>query len=221
MTAELARYDAMCRAIDEAYQIDEVKDIRDRALALEVYSRQAKNIEAERRACEIRLRAERKAGELRRQEEKSKGAAAPSVPPQGGRRPPTNDERRKELGISKKQDERWQKLAAVPQEDFEAALAEPGVPTASGIIAKLAEKRSKPMDSAALWLWGRMKDFERNGILADDPDRVWAEMADHMRADMRRLVPRVCEWLNQLEASNAEQGNIGGREAARNSVCRV
>lgn len=84
MTAELARYDAMCRAIDEAYQIDEVKDIRDKALALEVYSRQAKNIEAERRACEIRLRAERKAGELRRQEEKSKGAAAPSVPPKGG-----------------------------------------------------------------------------------------------------------------------------------------
>ncbi len=71
MTAELARYDAMCRAIDEAYQIDEVKDIRDKALALEVYARQAKNIEAERRACEIRLRAERKAGELRRQEEKS------------------------------------------------------------------------------------------------------------------------------------------------------
>ncbi|MDX0060983.1 hypothetical protein GOC19_32215 [Sinorhizobium meliloti] len=220
MTAELARYDAMCRAIDEAYQIDEVKDIRDKALALEVYSRQAKNIEAERRACEIRLRAERKAGELRRQEQKAKGFNAASPPPPGGRTP-TNDERRKELGISKKQDERWQKLAAVPQEEFEAALAEPGVPTANGIIAKIAEKRSKPMDSAALWLWGRMKDFERNGILADDPDRVWAEMADHMRADMRRLVPRVCEWLNQLEASNAEQGNVGGREAARNSVRRV
>ncbi|MDW9825249.1 hypothetical protein [Sinorhizobium meliloti] len=220
MTAELARYDAMCRAIDEAYQIDEVKDIRDKALALEVYSRQAKNIEAERRACEIRLRAERKAGELRRQEQKAKGFNAASPPPPGGRTP-TNDERRKELGISKKQDERWQKLAAVPQEEFEAALAEPGVPTANGIIAKIAEKRSKPMDSAALWLWGRMKDFERNGILADDPDRVWAEMADHMRADMRRLVPRVCEWLNQLEASNAEQGNVGGREAARNSIRRV
>ncbi|MCM5693916.1 hypothetical protein M8037_35340 [Sinorhizobium meliloti] len=220
MTAELARYDAMCRAIDEAYQIDEVKDIRDKALALEVYSRQAKNIEAERRACEIRLRAERKAGELRRQEQKAKGFNAASPPPPGGRTP-TNDERRKELGISKKQDERWQKLAAVPKEEFEAALAEPGVPTANGIIAKIAEKRSKPMDSAALWLWGRMKDFERNGILADDPDRVWAEMAEHMRADMRRLVPPVCEWLNQLEASNAEQGNIGGREAARNSVGRV
>ncbi len=221
MTAELARYDAMCRAIDEAYQIDEVKDIRDKALALEVYARQAKNIEAERRACEIRLRAERKAGELRRQEEKSRGGRPAKNPPDQAGKVSTNAERRAELGISKDQDERWQKLAAVPKEEFEAALAEPGVPTANGIIAKIAEKRSKPMDSAALWLWGRMKDFERNGILADDPDRVWAEMADHMRADMRRLVPRVCEWLNQLEASNAEQGNIGGREAARNSVRRV
>ncbi len=142
-------------------------------------------------------------------------------PPDQAGKVSTNAERRAELGISKDQDERWQKLAAVPKEEFEAALAEPGVPTANSIIAKIAEKRSKPMDSAALWLWGRMKDFERNGILADDPDRVWAEMADHMRADMRRLVPRVCEWLNQLEASNAEQGNIGGREAARNSVRRV
>ena len=51
------RYDAMCRAIDAAFEVDEVKEIRDQALAFEVYSRQARNIEAERRACEIRLRA--------------------------------------------------------------------------------------------------------------------------------------------------------------------
>jgi hypothetical protein len=37
------------------------------------YSRQAHNIEAERRCCEIRLRAERKAGDLLRQMDKLKG----------------------------------------------------------------------------------------------------------------------------------------------------
>jgi hypothetical protein len=63
-STELVRYDAMCRAIDAAYEVDEVKDIRDEAVALEIYARQAHNVEAERRACEIRLRAERKAGAL-------------------------------------------------------------------------------------------------------------------------------------------------------------
>jgi len=63
----------MCRAIEAAYKVDEVKDIRDQAIALEVYARQAHNTEAERKACEIRLRAERKAGALSAKLEKSAG----------------------------------------------------------------------------------------------------------------------------------------------------
>jgi hypothetical protein len=50
--SSLAHYDEMCRAIEAAYAVDEVKDIRDQAIALEVYARQAHNTEAERKACE-------------------------------------------------------------------------------------------------------------------------------------------------------------------------
>ena len=67
----------MCRAIDAAYEVDEVKELRNKALALEAYYRVAKNPQPERLACEIRIRAERKAGQLLARKERA-GASARS-----------------------------------------------------------------------------------------------------------------------------------------------
>lgn len=39
----LIKYDAMCQAIALAYDVDGVKGIRDKAVALEMYFRQARN----------------------------------------------------------------------------------------------------------------------------------------------------------------------------------
>ena len=92
---------------------------------MEAYFQQAKNTEAERRACEIRLRAERKAGQLLAKMEKNKGAAAP-----------TRSSRAttlKELGVTKDQSSRWQALAGVSEEDFETALAGEEKPSTNGI----------------------------------------------------------------------------------------
>jgi hypothetical protein len=68
----LVRYEAMCHAIESAYEVDEVKDIHDRAQALELYERLAKNVEAEDRCYQIRWRAANKAGELLKVMEKAK-----------------------------------------------------------------------------------------------------------------------------------------------------
>jgi hypothetical protein len=92
----------MCRSIAEAYAVDEVKNIRDKAMALEVYTRQALNVEAERQACEIRLRAERRPGQLLKQREKAKGAAQPGVGRKGAAGMPSSDTTAlSELGISR------------------------------------------------------------------------------------------------------------------------
>lgn len=189
------RYDAMCKAIAAAYQVDEAKDIRDKALAIEVYARQAKNVEAERQACEIRLRGERRCGQLLKTREKQNGArgvgSRPTSPPP---QQPLSD-----LGISHNQSSQWQKLAAVPDADFEKAVSAPGAkPTTNGIIAAHAEPKRDQVDATALWVWGRLLDFERQGLLATDPNDLLTTMLDHMKASTRELAPKVAAWLGRL-----------------------
>jgi len=144
--SQLARYDAMCRAIDEAYEVDEVKDFRDKAIALETYARQARNIEAERRATTIRIKAERKAGELLAQMKKAKGGAEKSTKrngPGGKVMQSGGPTALRDIGISKQQSSDWQKLAAVPQKRFEAALLDNGkMPSTAAIIRENAPKRT-------------------------------------------------------------------------------
>jgi transcriptional regulator with XRE-family HTH domain len=189
---KLVKYDAMCRAIDAAYQVDEVKDIRDKAIALETYARLAQNVEAERQACEIRLRAERKAGKLSAEMERRQGRYSSH----DGEN--TKSEILANAGVTRKQAEMWEKLAAVPQRDFEAALAGyTAMPTTAGIIRANAAPRATPVSHEALWLWGRLGDFERQ-LLNKLPADVMETLTDEMRDDVHRRAPLVAAWLRRI-----------------------
>ena len=76
MRHELSHQVPCCRAaLEKARTVDEVKDIRNRAEALRVYLKQAADVDMQNWAAEIRIRAERRAGELLREMPKQQAAA--------------------------------------------------------------------------------------------------------------------------------------------------
>lgn len=200
---ELVRYDAMCRAIEAAREIDEVKKIRDQASALEHYARQAMNFEAERQCQEIRIRAEREVGVRLKGAPKAKGTDYGGRAKLDGRRelPSNPPPKLADYGITKDQSSTWQRLADVPKDIFERELKGPGVVSAESIIHAHAPPPVTPAfrgDDRALWLWGRLQDFERHELLEVDPKWLFEMMTDHMKETTKRLAPLVAAWLRRL-----------------------
>lgn len=120
MTA-LVNYETAHRALEVCHRFDEVKDIRDKAEAMAAYARQAKDTQMIQWVTEIKVRAERRCGELLRDSPKNKGAAGvgPIAVASSDRNTPTLAE----IGITKDESSRYQRLAAMPEEHFETAVA--------------------------------------------------------------------------------------------------
>ncbi len=115
----LIKYDAARHALAEAHRVDEAKEIRDKALAVAAYARQAKDRDLILWATEIKLRAERRTGELIRT------LAKPPGPGRGNKNVSATSDRflsLKKLGIPPDQSSDWQKLAAIPEPEFENRL---------------------------------------------------------------------------------------------------
>ncbi len=127
---ELVRYEAARSALAAAHKVDEVKDIRDKAVALAEYARQAKDTELIGHATDIRMRAEQRWGELYARQEKAKGTRGTAKGSTNGSgsivlRPPEKPQPSlSEMGVTKTQSVKWQALAALPDEKFEARVAE-------------------------------------------------------------------------------------------------
>jgi hypothetical protein len=117
----LTRYEAARFALGEAYRVDEVKEVRNLAVALELYAKQANDTELLKQATEIRLRAERRWGEIYAAMEKARPRGSNQHEERS--RPTTDPPTLDQLRVTKTQSSKWQKLAAMPEDKFEIRVA--------------------------------------------------------------------------------------------------
>lgn len=175
----LVKFNAMKAAVAECHNIDEIAQIRDKAEAYRYCLLQAKESpEVIKQASEIKLRAERRAGEMLREREKPKGnqhsAGLQGVTLQN-------------VGISKIQSHRWQKIAEIPEDKFETYLEIEKEITTSGAI-KIAQRldRQQKSDQTISTLNAQNQQFptdKKYSVIYADPPWKY----DHSKAANRNI----------------------------------
>jgi hypothetical protein len=118
--AELVKYEQARAALARCVRVDEAKSIRDKAEALRAYGRQAADHELETWAAEIKLRAQRRIGDL------SAALQTKPGPGRGKKTIPSGGKvfTLKSAGISTQTASRCEAIASIPEKDFEAFIGE-------------------------------------------------------------------------------------------------
>jgi hypothetical protein len=125
----LVRYEAAHRALYVAVSVDEVKDIRDRSLAMEIYAYQQRDAQLVAWSVELKERAGRRLGEVMDEERRAgrlaKGGAEKGVGRRGKNAglPETRIPTLADHGIDKNLADKARKLAAMSEDKFEAKVA--------------------------------------------------------------------------------------------------
>jgi hypothetical protein len=128
-------------ALIEAKSLVEIISIRDIATAAATYAKAARlGLETQNEAAEVKIAAERKAGEMLRELPRNEGGHSPH---RGLGSPPSYED----LGIERHQAQRWQKEALLPEKDFKTYV-------------NTAREKEEEITSKAVY--DLAKNFEKN-----------------------------------------------------------
>lgn len=212
-TNPLARMQTANRLLAEARTIDEVKDVRDKAEAARLYAKQAGlGLEMQNHCAEIKIRAERKAGELLAEMPKQDGGDAARTRLHHATESPPKLE---DLGITKVQSHRWQQVASVPEPVFEQHVAKAKEAnqelTTAGVMT-LAKNVQRQTDQEAVQ---RVVDLagDPEGKLAKARLRLAVSKGIAAAHELTRLVPEAA-------SSVMDDGDYRSFESMANDVAQ-
>jgi hypothetical protein len=200
--SELARvapnYEAMRNAIAVCVKVDEIARLSNQAMAAQAYFRQAQDVENEMQCSRWRVQAERKLGEILK---KMAANGERDTGKGGDRKSQSRDATVKleDLGIPRDRASRAMQLADVPDDEFEAALAEPRVAQPRRI---LEDRKPAAAITRTLNLWGRVRDLGAAIASGDVPPvEEWRENLQPFQLDeLRRSIPLILEYLNHIHS---------------------
>jgi hypothetical protein len=174
---ELVRYEAARSALTAAVSVDEVRNIHDVSRAMAYYARQAKDSDLIDKATELRLRAERRLGEMIVAQKETTGLNQGAAG--GGKKassrgtlvePRDTRPTLASAGIDEKLSARAQKIAALPELAFEERLNAAKKQAADALRLTTAEKQQRRAEREAdLAAKQHALPDERFGVIYADP----------------------------------------------------
>lgn len=226
MMTALTKYNAARSALAEAHAVDEVKDIRDKAEAMAAYARQAHDTEMIAWVTEIKVRAERRAGELLAEMPKSAGTKGQLQGKSSGGHivvPPEESAKTlSDMGITKNESSRWQKLAAVPTDKFEQAVSAAKeiageVTTAAMLrVAKMTQPTKAVIQAPAI----EPEPDPESNLLADYEREVADNAALRQRIDTLLADDTAAELDKWVQKFHQLEGRLGQALTTSNEAQR-
>ena len=174
----LSKLESAIGELDSVSSITGVKDIRDKAEAIRLYAHNAHlGLEVQNKAAELRLRAERKAGNILK-----------SMKLRGGDRKSSGSRDRlslNALGISQNQSKRWQKEATVPNDEFEEFIRD----TTTNHRELTAAALVRLADASPVALRSKRRTRQNVTVNANTLSPLINEMVEHCRMLQTILAP--------------------------------
>lgn len=190
--AGLALYDAARAALAECHRVDEAVTERNKAKALHIYAKQAKDSGLIEHATDIKLRAERRAGEIligmAKDGERSTGGRPGENHPEDMSVPKVAT--LKDLEITHNESSQWQRLAKLPAPEFEKRVEDAKRGARNSIEMTREEKVEAKKERRAgreveLARKQRALPMTKHGVVYADPEwsfKVWHEVTGNDRA---------------------------------------